>query len=720
MVNLLTEFEKLVKAVCPNLPEGNFIKQTTDPLLYYKIANATRTLYTPTSEMLRSNLNEIDRFCEAANAFAMQTKWPTPESWQRENITEFTDHGDEAEALHLIPSLNGAIDIACDIETRRVEYTDNKVLAIGFSITENTAISITCFTPRVLAALQHIFWNKKFNFIWHNGKFDTTRLKYLLNLDARVDNDTILMHYACINEKRGTHKLKELAQLYLQAPAWEDELTAYKKTWCRDHKKLLRDFTYDMIPVSVLVPYLHRDCIATFRLYKLFKKLQRPESVFIYEKLIIASNIYRDIELAGIELNQPKIETLKIELTQKRAAAEIAMQEVIDAVWNPINYCRETGAKLLTIKKSTVATGAKLPLTKISLVKQFNPGSPKQLKWLLETLLNKKISSTDKAALDELAIHAESIDNELGKKFILAIRDMRQADKYLDTYVLGVESLCCEDNRVRCSFNLYGTETGRLSSSDPNMQNIPRNKSIKNIFTVKPGYIFVQLDYSQAELRVLAALSGDQVLRQIYLDGRDLHNEMATKIHGPDFTVEQRVIIKSVNFGIAYGRGPQSIADMYKLPISETQQIIKDWYSVLPEVEKYIKSKRLEPERGIASTTIFGRVRHFVITNENRYHVQNESINFPIQSTASDLTLFSLIEIVAEVKKRGLDARVVNTVHDSIILEVIDDPKVVKEIVTLGKEIMKNVPKPYFPTVPFKADADTGYTWGDLEKLEAE
>lgn len=695
-----------------SLRDGKSVKHTSDRELWYRISSATKTLYLPTIEALRANVTELDRAVEALQSFhTIELEQLCSFEWSEQYIESITENS--ARALESLRVYEGeSLEVACDIETCHVGYNENRVLAVGMCWVDSGGRErVATFSesgPGWIKQLQPIFDNKSLHFIWHNGKFDTSRLRYLEGIRARVDDDTMLMHYIGINEKKGTHSLKLLGQLYLQAPAWDDELDNYKKKWCRENRVRIGDFTYDMIPVEILIPYLKRDVLATYRLAKLFRRLMRPESVNMYRNLVEASNTYREIELNGVKLNKPYLEKLKVELKQQAAESTEIADRIIEKHWDYLTYCRETGASYSRAKAS----------------QEFSMRSPKKLKWMIEKLVGFPISSTSKEVLEELSEHMEQIQNEEGKTFISAITEARKANKYYDTYAVGLETLCCEDGRVRCSYNLHGTETGRLSSTDPNMQNIPRNSKIKNLITCDEENILVQLDYSQAELRVLTALSGDPYLLEIYTSGRDLHDMMATKMFGPNFTKEQRVITKSLNFGIAYGRGPQSIAKMFKLSMAEAQKTVRDWYAAVPEVEKFIAAKRKEPFQGKNGTTPFGRERHFVITSENRYHVSNEAINFPIQSIASDLTLLSVLEIQRWIDEMGYGDRVkiVATVHDSIVMEVRDEPSLVDEVVRKGAAVMRDQPKKYnigVVEVPFRADAETGKTWGEVKPYEA-
>lgn len=697
---------ELVKAVCPDFPSDRGVKATMDRKSWYLVNFHDKTINVPTTKYLQMSTHDLDAFVESITAFARMRFNDPIYRWGDEDISTFTidDSIDEDEAVNLIRKMHEDMIlskniVALDIETRQIHWEDNRLLAVGFCYQPDQAIAITSMSKNVKRAIHGILLDDRLTFVWHNGKFDTTRLKYMEEIVARVDEDTMLMHYAQINARRGTHGLKDLGRLYLQAPPWDDELDKYKKEWCKKNKKKLSEFMYDDIPVHILVPYLHKDVIATFRLFYLFKDMARPGSEFIYRKLIEASNVYGKVELTGVMVDMPYLEELEFELEQEIKRAQKHMEEVVEAIWDPNQYVFDTGAK-------------KVP-------KEFNINSPKQLKWLLETSLGTKIDSTDAATIEELDKQAKAgyFKDAAHTEFLEAISTLRSLSKFQDTYVQGYRKELCRDLRLRCSFNLHGTETGRLSASNPNLQNVPRNPRIKNLLRAAPGYRLVQLDYSQAELRVLAHLSDDDFMKQVYIDGKDLHSQVAIEMFGPDFTKEDRNLAKTINFGIAYGRGPLSIANMFGIDFEQAAKMIQDWFRPMPKVKAWIDNQRAMAIRGDLCTTPFGRERTFVVTGENLHHVQNEYTNTPIQSVASDLTMFSVLEIYEHLLQRNIDARVVLTVHDSIILEVVNDTDVIKRVIEDCTHIMGLVPRKYLETtIPFVADAEVGTNWGDLEK----
>lgn len=712
----------LVKAVVEDFPEDRNVVHTMDPVKFYRINFASKTLYVPEKKVLRVNMLELDRFIEAVRSFAVADLESSIYNWTDLNLEEYAGENIRRGLERLEEVLVPGTMVGVDIEARRVEWKDNKVLSIGFAYNDNSSIALYdfpleggrgpwngSFIPNwILIWLQHIFSRRDITWVWHNGKFDCGRLEYLNSLIARVDEDTMLMHYAQINERKGTHGLKELGAIYLQAPNWDDELDKYKRDWCKANKVKLGDFMYDSIPTSVLIPYMQRDCIATRRLVGLFRQMARPGSDFIYRKLVEASDVYKRVELNGLQVGVDYLEDLEWELEKELKVAEKHLQEVAGKIWDPIQYGRETGANV-----------------KVGM--PFNPSSPKQLKWMLSQVMGYQVQSTDAATMEFLLDELEHghVKSEIAKEFLEAIGVARQKGKYMDTYVQGTREALCSDNRVRGTYNLHGTETGRLSSSKPNMQNIPRNKLIKNIYVARKGYKLVQLDYSQAELRCLAVLSNDPWLKQVYLDDGDLHDAVALEMFGEGFDKEDRNMAKTINFGIAYGRGPSSIAEKFGKSMSEARDIIARWFKPMPLVEKFIQDRRRMATKGEPCISIFGRERHFVITNEDLNHIQNEYINTPIQSMASDLTMFCVIEIhnwiesnISTFKFNSGDVKLVATVHDSIILEVKDEH--VDFVAERCKDIMATTPAEYIPDldVPFRADVEVGVKWGELEKWQ--
>ena len=647
---------------------------------YLKVVNGKLQL--PSPKWLQYHLRYLDSVIEAIHAFRAG-KLAQKEYNLEKVITDVIFQADTA--ISILKQLSSDYKVfAIDIESDNLltNKSKNKLLCFGIGYAEDAGVSFTyhCFrNSEFREEFQKFLSNPRHTFILHNGIFDKSRLALLEALDIRIDEDTLLMHYAGINEHKGTHGLKDLAQLYLGFPDWEHDLDEWKRHYCKTNKVLLRDFKYSLFPLSTLAEYNIFDCVATFQLYNTFKQLMRKESLSIYRALIEASEYYSDMVVRGMKIDVEYWYQLKRQLEEQKERLE---QELA------------------------------ITMPGVSIT------SPLQLKkWLTKRFPLEFIESTNIKTIEMLSLkYPEAV--ELQK-----IKEHRKNAKYLKTYVLGLWERKDYNNVIHCEYKLHGTETGRLSSANPNMQNIPRSPLIKSLFVSREGYQLLQLDFSQLELRVLAHISGDETLIQCYKDGRDLHSEMQRKIFGKDFDEhdkDQRMAAKIVNFGIPYGRGPSSIAEQLKVSMSVAKKYLADWHAGAPRVSEYIKKchemAMAEPQD--VWYTVFGRSRHYFITDENIHHTRNQAVNFPITSTANDLTIHSLIEIGKWLKESEKDCYFVNTVHDSIILEV--RPEDVQQVSEKCQQIMSELPHRYLVNtqVPFKADVEVGTCWGQLKEPE--
>ncbi len=685
----MTLAQNIAQQIAPNI-STNSIHVTRDSLLWHKVINGR--LMAPGENILRTNLAELDKFIEVCKAVELGRPlydWSTPPEYQIIETPEaLQELRNQLEASP--PDI-----LACDIETRNTGYDDNKLLAIGLAW-ENGLVAIK-WHPSMKSGLQGILNLGRVRYLWHNGKFDTARLKYLEDIDAHVDEDTMLLHFVGISEKRGTHGLKRLGQLYLQTPPWEAEVDALRKQYAKAHKCKLADFTYDLIPMSILLKYMVLDCQVTLRLFDMFKELQEPGTQDIYRTLIKASNTFREIELRGMPVSEERLEEAEWELEQDIKTAQAVLNTQIAKYWNPQQYAQETGSRTLP--------------------EAFNIQSSKQLKWLLEKVTGRILSSASEETL--LALKDAATDSAQ-LEFLESLQRYRVLIKLLGTYITGMREKVCKDWRIRGTFNLHGTETGRLSSTDPNLQNIPRVGPVKGVYTAPPGYVFLQLDYSQAELRVLAYFSKDEFLRNVYLQGLDIHGTIAKEVYGPNWGPEDRSSVKRVIFGSVYGVGPAHVGEILNISVTEAQALIAKVFSYMPNAKLWLQERKKMALKGEDLITVTGRRRHLVLTgNEHLSHIQNEFLNTPIQSAASDLTLMSLLRIHDWCKQECPEAHVVCTVHDSIILEVPEDRPTLELVARKCEAVMKEIPFEVLKdcTVPFKADAEYGKHWKGLKSV---
>lgn len=444
--------------------------------------------------------------------------------------------------------------ISCDIETTGFSFQRDQFLCIAFGWTTGKVVVLPrwlIISPLVRPYLIKLFECKTVKWLWQNGKFDCKFIRWQLKAMARVDEDTNLAHY-CIDERQGTHDLETMSIKYLGASGY--------KTAFRNKLRFEDGLSFTDEQNEDLYQYCAEDVDNTFRLLPIFhKKMEEEDTRKVYDRLLIpATEVFIRCELHGLYTDKAYLLGLEKEFVADINAMRSLLDEIIyNAGWDPAAYAAVMGAK-------------KVPT-------EFKLSSPKQLSYALIHLLGlpkyKGAYGTDKKAVkywlnwtqfpsakayedrppeDYQQAMKDWTEESTVNKFLDVFQRYRKKTKIYSTYVKGVLNLLGPDSRTHPSFKLAGTETGRLACTEPNMQNPPRGPLIKNAFVAPPGKILLQADYSQAELRVLAVLSGDPTLRKVYFEDRDLHDEVSVQLYGPGFTKEQRVKTKAVNFGIPW------------------------------------------------------------------------------------------------------------------------------------------------------------------------
>ena len=353
----------------------------------------------------------------------------------------------------------------------------------------------------------------------------------------------------------------------------------------------------------------------------------------------------------------------------------------------------------------------------------FNIGSPKQLSDVLFTKLGlpveglKKTShgySTDVNTLEALRDQHEIIPQ---------IMEYRELSKLKGTYVDALPSLINpQTGRLHTSYNQTGTSTGRFSSSNPNLQNIPirtdLGREVRRAFVADSGKLLLAVDYSQIELRVMAHISGDETLIEAFRQGQDIHQATAAAVFAIEpeaVSYAQRSFAKRVNFGLMYGMGAFRLARDSELTLAEADSFIKTYFERLPGVDRYMKETRqLALQQGYVET-LLGRKRHFpnlTAGSENSQRAQGElraAINMPIQGTAADILKLAMLHLHQALRERDLPARMILQVHDELVLEV--DEAAIEQVAGLVVEVMEQA---YPMVVPLVANAEYGPNWLEM------
>ncbi len=354
----------------------------------------------------------------------------------------------------------------------------------------------------------------------------------------------------------------------------------------------------------------------------------------------------------------------------------------------------------------------------------FNPGSPIQLSHILFDVLDlpTKGLKRGKTGISTAASELEKLDG--AHPIIEKITAYREIAKLLSTYVETLPELADPEGRVHTTFNQVVAATGRLSSSDPNLQNIPirteLGRRIRHGFVAPKGYELLSCDYSQVELRVVAALAKDEKMLDAFRKGLDIHTATAAAIwHIPldEVTKDQRRAAKAINFGIIYGQGPQGLSKAAGIPYAEARQFIDEYFHVYSGIREYLdQTKALAHAQGYVET-LFGRRRPIPDINsplpQFRAAAERMAINMPVQGTATgDLPKLALIVIDRELPKICKEARLLLQVHDEVVLEVPE--KDVAKVAKAVKDIMEHVEDIGCPLV---VDAKAGKNWEEMTKL---
>lgn len=309
---------------------------------------------------------------------------------------------------------------------------------------------------------------------------------------------------------------------------------------------------------------------------------------------------------------------------------------------------------------------------------------------------------------------------------ILAYRELQ---KLLSTYIDTIPTLLDETSRLHTSFVQTGTTTGRVSSQDPNLQNIPikseLGRAIRHAFVAQEGMQLLSFDYSQIELRVAAALSGDEALSDIFRRDEDIHTQVATRVfrvRPEEVTYEQRRRAKIINFGILYGMGVNSLRASLGTSREEAQDFYDQYFAAFPRLATYLDEVKQDAARLGYTKTLFGRRRYFEGIKSSipfvRASAERMAINAPIQGTQADVVKLAMVEIDQWIQKETLqdDVHLLLQVHDELVFEVSKN-KVV-EYAPRIKQIMENVLLPEKRNnIPFKTEGKVGSNWGDMKSL---
>lgn len=572
--------------------------------------------------------------------------------------------------------------VSYDMETTGLDYRAAEFLVLGMCFEKNHAYVL----PRELVGCAHNFLEGvPWRCVWQHGKYDKKVMWRRGVANVRIDEDTMYLHY--VLDETSEHNLEYLAKIFLHAKPYKYKMN---QNWNAVSLETYPAFFEALCErVAVDVDY-------TYQLYYVLrdKVHEEPTLEKVYKELLIpAANFLTRVEENGIYVDPEYLHVLDERYTKLLAEIMDEIHVAAEPFWDREAYLLATGAK--------------------SAPEIFNPGSPAQMAWMIFDRLKlnprvKKGRSTSKEVL-------KTIENppELVKK----VQEYRKVQKEHSTYVIGLLDARDDDGRVRSTFSLHITATGRLSSKEPNVQNQPSANGVGNIrkcFLPAPGHILAEIDYSGAELRWLAVMSKDPVLTEIFRSGRNLHVETAKMLFGEHYSKAQKLRAKALNFGIIYGRKAPSIAEEHNIPLEEAQEMMDNWFAGYAGAAEFLHWCDNQVVQGNYMESPFGRRRRFgLVSPATLDSLQNEARNFPIQSASSDLMLSCAMICEPWLKERGV--KIVNLIHDSMLLEIPADEKLIAEVGQYCNKVMTETPHTVFNVdVPFTTDYEVGKNWSDL------
>ena len=592
----------------------------------------------------------------------------------------------EQELEDLLKLIHETKRIAFDTETTSLNPRTARLVGIAISVDDHSGyyipvghdLKLDSKIPQldeayVIQKLRPYLESSDYKKIGQNLKYDV-RVMHAQGVTLRgLEADTMVAAYAL--DSSGRHNLDFLAKKYLNYDM---------KTYEEVTGKGAAQINFSEVSIEDATRYSAEDAWAAFALWEKLKpeiKKSGVEKLF-YEVDLPMVEVVADMEDAGIKVDVPFLK--KLEGVFEKELHEIEK-------------------KVLSFSKNP----------------SLNLNSPKQLAGFLFEELNLPTQSKTKTGFstDASVLEVLSRMHEVPKLLL----EYREISKLKGTYVLPLQDLRDpKDSRIRTSFHLTGTATGRLSSSDPNLQNIPtrskRGQLIREAFIADEGSVLISADYSQIELRILAHMSGDQNLCDSFLKGEDVHRRTASEIFHKspaEVSDEERSFAKAINFGLMYGKTVFGLAEELHISRGEAKGMIDRYFSRYSGVKEFLDHQVASAHEHGFVTTLLGRKRMLPEIKSSNHGVRSNAermaMNSPIQGTASDLIKVAMVKLHRELVSKKLKSKLLLQVHDELLLECPQGE--VAEVTKLVTEVMENAIQ---LNVPLQVNVGTGKNWAEL------
>jgi DNA polymerase-1 len=589
----------------------------------------------------------------------------------------------------LVKTLNKARIISFDTETTSTEEMKADIVGISLAVKEGEGYYIPVGhiggtnlpLKKVLSALEAPMTNPRIGKIAHNAKYDYIVLAKFGLTVSPLTFDTMLAEFILDPSSR-TLGLKNLAFVKLG-----EEMTHIEDLIGKGKKQL----SMADVAIESVAPYAVADAEIPLRLMELqVKELKRVGGEKLLEEIDLPlTPVLAGMEMEGVLLDLPFLKEMSAELTKRLAEIE---KQIFDSVG-----------------------------------KAFNVNSTQQLSDVLfKNLGLEPPDKSNKTASGHYSTAAGVLELLSGKHpvvdWVLEHRELSKLKStYLDALPLAVDA---NTGRVHTSYSQIGAVTGRLSSNNPNLQNIPirteTGRKVRNGFIAGKGNVLLSVDYSQIELRIVAHMAQDEAMLAAFRADEDIHATTAGAIYGvdpKDVTKEMRRHAKAINFGLIYGMSAFGLTRSTELTLAEAEMFVKTYFQKFPGVKKYLDGiRRQAAEQGYVET-LLGRKRYFPAL-QSKQHVQiknreeREAINAPIQGTAADIMKIAMLKIPSALKEAGLKGKMLLQVHDELVLEC---PK--EELEKTAQVVQDTMTNAYPLSIPLSTEARYGKNWGEMKVI---
>jgi DNA polymerase-1 len=603
---------------------------------------------------------------------------------------------DRAALAQVAAQLSAASIIAFDTESTS---TDPQMAdLVGVAVAWGTDAGQAAYIPlrhqnfaglaweEVRAALEPVFGNDRISKAAHNASYDVGLLsRYGLSVAGDLV-DTMVAAWLIDPGSRGLG-LKDLAWTRLKT-----EMTPISELIGSGRNQI----TMDSVPAAQAAAYASADACVTLRLANILvpELVERGLTHLFREIEMPLVPVLVAMEAAGIKVDVACLQQMSVELSARLRTLEREIQQIAG--------------------------------------RPFNVNSTQQLADVLFGQLRLPAEGLKKTKAGTYSTAADVLEGLRGRHEIVdLILEQRQLSKLLSTYVDALPAMVNpRTGRLHTSFNQAGAETGRLSSSAPNLQNIPIRtevgREIRRAFVAEDGRRLLSADYSQVELRILPHISGDEYLLAAFARGEDIHASAASKVYGipiSQVNKEQRAVAKMMNFATSYGVSAFGLAQRTGLPQAEAAEFMDRYFATYPGVKRYLDTTRAYAREHGYVETLLGRRRYFPVlkttaTGSQAYAIrqaaERAAINHPIQGTAADIIKIAMVRLFRALQEDGYKARITLQVHDELVLEVPVD-----ELIAVGRLVRETMESAYDLSAPLRVDMEAGPNWYELTSLEA-